>query len=222
MNCLGRDNYVYFVSLMASLGVLLSYGACLAYSLLLETLQSDIGGTLDGIDRAAVWRKDKSWSQIFSLWALAFAQNVRIGAVGMLAFLTAPLAWGLFAYHIYLIWAGMTTNESAKWADWRDDITDGLVFRAERMPVNIESMQTTMDIEPHVDWPISSKQQLVRSHDGQPPKAQVPNVQAKKSTLSRNEDTAQQQRWRQVQSLDEVDNIYDLGFEDNLKDILPG
>ena len=62
----------------------------------------------------------------FNLWqtGLAFLGIM----VGMLAASTFLLPLGLLAYHCYLIWAGMTTNESQKWADWRDDMVDGVVF----------------------------------------------------------------------------------------------
>ena len=40
MNCLGKGNYVYFVGLMWSLGVLLSYSTYLAYVVLDESLQA--------------------------------------------------------------------------------------------------------------------------------------------------------------------------------------
>ena len=33
-------------------------------------------------------------------------------------------------YHGYLIWAGMTTNESSKWSDFKEDVGDGYVYRA--------------------------------------------------------------------------------------------
>ncbi|KAI2478336.1 Palmitoyltransferase [Pyrenophora tritici-repentis] len=44
--------------------------------------------------------------------------------------MASPLA--LFGYHIYLIWAGMTTNESGKWSDWSDDMVEGVVFLGQR------------------------------------------------------------------------------------------
>lgn len=208
MNCIGKGNYVYFVALMASLAGLLSYGTYLAYVLLTETLQADTLRRSDGFGSRAHWSAGKTWSQYSHSWAWAFANDVRIGGVGMLALLTAPLAWGLFLYHIYLVWAGMTTNESGKWADWRDDITDGFVFRSERSLEGAQGGQNQANIEPMVDWPVSSTQQLISTENGQAPEAEI-----QKNTVK--------QGWRQVRSLDEVDNIYDLGFWDNVLDALP-
>ena len=207
---------MYFVGLMASLGALLSYGAYLAYSLLTETIKAN------SITRAGLfWKEGSAWSQVFQKWAWAFAGDVRIGAVGMLALLTAPLASGLFWYHTYLIWAGMTTNETSKWADWRDDITDGLVFRSDRASSGPTSREAATDVEPYVDWPIVSKQQLVSSDDGQPPKSQPAKTPVNYQPPDMSDVNSQQQDWRRVQNLSEVDNLYDLGFLDNFRDIFP-
>ncbi len=205
---------------MASLGTLLSYGAYLAYALQTETLQADTIRRSDGFESRAHWSSGKTWSQIGSSWAWAFSNDVRIGGVGMLALLTAPLAWGLFAYHIYLIWAGMTTNETSKWADWRDDITDWLVFRSERTIASNEITQKNKEVEPFVDWPISSTQQLVSSDDGQPPEDSVIFTGADAGSIPRMY-TTEKPRWKRVQSLDEIDNLYDLGFWDNMMDVMP-
>ena len=221
MNCLGKGNYVYFVSLMASLGTLLCYGAYLAYVLLTETLQTDYTQYLDGSASGVSWSKGKTWSQISYSWAWVFANDVFIGGVGMLALLTAPLAWGLFWYHIYLIWAGMTTNETSKWADWRDDIADGLVFKSQRNPAGSGSKYVESDNEPIVQWPISTQQQLVSTRDGQMPESPVGYVMDGQHPGIRPEARCGQQRWQRVNNLDEVENLYDLGFWDNLKDVIP-
>lgn len=220
MNCLGKGNYIYFVGLMASLGTLLSYGAYLAYALQTETLQADTIRRSDGFDRRARWSNGKTWSEIGYAWAEGVANDVRVGSVGMLALLTAPLAWGLFCYHVYLIWAGMTTNETSKWADWRDDITDCLVFRSERTTDSDKGEQKNLETEPFVDWPISSTQQLVACDDGRPPGNLIDRPGIYPERHSRNQAMGKPS-WRRVQNLDEVDNLYDLGFWENLRDVLP-
>ena len=211
MNCLGKGNYIYFVCLMASLGVMLSYGTYLAYKVLDESLQASTLGLSDGPDTRAHWSTGKTWSQYANSLGLAFADDMRIGSVGFLAVMTAPLAWGLFWYHMYLIWAGMTTNESGKWADWRDDIADGLVFRAEKTPEDHDGSAPNEEIEPFVDWPIASTHQLVRTNDGEPPEARA--IWPQNNTATGNF------RWRRVSGLHEVHNLYDLGFWDNLMDV---
>ena len=217
MNCLGKGNYVYFLGLLASLGVMLSYGTYLAYILMSETLQADMLQENPEADPNVRWSAGKTWSQIFQFWGWALAHDVWVGSTGMLAAMTAPLAWGLFLYHVYLIWAGMTTNESSKWADWRDDIADGLVFRTER---SLDNLQRSPVIEPLLDWPILSRQQLVSTQDGQPPTVQRNGVAAQAARSSTNA-SSNGPPWKRVQSLHEVDNVYDLGFWNNFIDILP-
>ena len=216
MNCLGKGNYIYFLGLLASLGVLLSYGSYLTYVLLTETLQADMSPESNIAHPKIRWSAGKTWSEIFHSWGWAFAHDVGIGSTGMLAVMTAPLAWGLFLYHIYLVWAGMTTNESSKWADLRDDIADGFVFRTER---KLNSTQINMEIEPLINWPISSTQKLVCTQDGHPPACRNA-IATHMDTVSRNivPDSPQ---WRRLESLQEVQNLYDLGFRDNLFDTLP-
>ncbi len=210
MNCLGKGNYCYFLGLMASLGALLGYGAFLAHVLLSEILQTTVSNPTQH------WSIGLTWSEYFQSWLWAFAEDFRIGGVGLLALLTAPLAWGLFFYHTYLLWAGMTTNESSKWADWRDDVADGLVFKTLRAPVVRERkpMEHDAKIEPFTDWPVFSTQKLVRTENGKVPGSETINYGQREGNKS-------QIRWTRVRSMEEVDNLYDLGFWDNLGDCHP-
>lgn len=203
MNCLGRGNYIYFVGLLGSLGVLLSYGTYTAYTILMDLIQADTTQNNQGTPSS---RAGNNWSEQFQSWAWAFAQDFRVGGVGLLAAMTAPLAWGLFWYHIYLIWAGMTTNETSKWSDLRDDITDGMIFQTEKTVPEPENAGT----EPLVEWPISRVSELTRCNPGSTPD----DILHEKSGA-----TASISKWEQVQSLDELQNLYDLGFLNNLSDL---
>ncbi|KAL9130852.1 MAG: hypothetical protein Q9217_001053 [Psora testacea] len=159
------------------------------------------------------WSAGLTWSEYMHSWGWAFAQDLGIGGVGLLALLTGPLAWGLFWYHIYLIWAGVTTNETSKWADWKDDITDGFVFSRRKGQVSLADSHRDTSIEPAVDWPIRSTHALISRPDGQPPESQYGNGEKDKKPSTRS--------WTRVKSLQEIENIYDRGFWDNLLDILP-
>ena len=124
-----------------------------------------------------------------------------MGAVTLLTLLTSPLVWGLLGYHIYLIWAGTTTNESMKWSDWQADMSDGYVFKRE-LP---EDRQRDTNIEsPWTRWPVESQQIVVRTEDGMPPRGAA--------AIGVGE-------WKRVWKLRDVENLYDLGFKDNLKDV---
>lgn len=150
--------------------------------------------------------------------------GLSIAGVGMLTAATGTLPLGLLGYHCYLIWAGMTTNESQKWADWRDDMKDGCVFKASRKvlethhrlrrygdhntrsangDVNSELSTGVSPDESHVSWPLSSDQVIIYRIDGRPP-------------------AGEEALWTRIWSLRDVDNIYDLGGWNNFKEILKG
>ena len=114
MNCVGKGNYGYFIALLFSLSVMLTYGAYLGYSIL-DTILQRISTQASGKYARHHWSTGQNWSQYGSMWAYGLALDNRVGGIGLLAMFTAPMAWGFFAYHMYLIWAGMTTNESSKW-----------------------------------------------------------------------------------------------------------
>lgn len=218
MNCLGKGNYAYFVAMLLSVSAMLSYGAYLAYTILEEFLQNSRLGRFDDGTLKKSWSAGTTWTLYFSAWGWAIAEDVRIGAVGLLALLTAPLGWGLFFYHVYLIWAGMTTNESSKWGEWNDDIADGLVYRMEDDAAPAIQGRQESDHEPLVDWPATSKQIIERFAN--PDSIRSDSIQSDKSSGS----VGGMQRtsaWRRVHNLREIENLYDLGFWDNLWDILP-
>lgn len=140
----------------------------------------------------------------------------------MLAMMSCPLALGFLAYHVYLIWAGMTTNESSKWSDWKEDIADNVVFRAEMVKLRETYPPLPEDVEPRdeeVKWPkgVRAKWWLVRTRDGKQPTRKVEgNVQGENGGA---EDSGEpDERWVMVNSIAEVENLYDLGFWDNLVD----
>ncbi|TKA79520.1 hypothetical protein B0A49_01086 [Cryomyces minteri] len=126
-NCLGRSNYKHFLLMLLSTAVVEYYGAYLAFVLLRPYLHLPASPT-----PTSVFSRDTASRFLAMLVSATEAGGLSIAGVGLLAFYTAPLPLGLLAYHVYLIWAGMTTNESAKWADWREDMHDGVVFKARR------------------------------------------------------------------------------------------
>ena len=194
-NCVGLANYAYFLGLLGSLGVLLTYGSVLSYSLLSMTMWAD----RDETPPASL--HERVLDHTNELGA-AVAQDPRIGAIGLLCFLTCPLAWGMLFYHCYLLWAGMTTNESSKWASWRDDIKDGYVVKRER-PV----------AEMHRQWSSAVFQEPSLAFK------RVPDEDVSTSEWMQHHVRL---GWTQVLSLDEMQNIYDLGFKQNLIRSLKG
>lgn len=206
MNCVGADNYVYFLSLLLALSVLLIYGTLLGYSLLHQTLERVIPANLQA--------SMQSWSTYFQVWALVITADSKIGIVSLLMLMTAPLAVAFLAYHTYLIWAGMTTNESAKWGDCKEDVEDGFVYKAKRS--QIPQAPPLMDLNDR-PWPVQSDQILVM--DDEPPMEGYILVSTSNQVYYNSGGEAPIDcQWTRVQSMNEVDNIYDLGFVDNLRD----
>ncbi|KAJ4378023.1 palmitoyltransferase swf1 [Neocucurbitaria cava] len=246
--CVGRGNYKWFLALLLSTGILIAYGAYLAYltlSPLAERQYNKYERWYKYIPKSG--SNSSSWSTYFDQkghYFLAYTSiyldvgGVRGSGVGLLALLTWPLPLGLLAYHIYLIWAGMTTNESAKWSDWRDDMADGVVFLGHRRedtmhtdessaPIHATPLQSTRsssssspfptppetppeDEEPPTTWPLESRHILIRTRTGQPPKTLPARIKS----------VAKDGSFERVWSLAAVENVYDLGVWDNLREIL--
>lgn len=203
-NCVGRNNLQYFFALLISVSVLLIYGACLGHSLLTKSLPQI---------------NHMTWNGYFRLWSIAIARDIRIGGVFLLTLMTAPLSLGLFVYHLYLAWAGMTTNESSKWSDWREDITDGLVFMAKKKEIYGPHLYGKDVYEQGVGWPVTNDYILILT-DGEPPRSGYLISSHSNSIIQPdNMDAPVDPRWKRVGSLQDITNIYDLGFWQNLRDV---
>jgi palmitoyltransferase len=240
-NCLGRGNYKWFLALLLSTTILLAYGAYLAYICLSPlALKHYTKYERFYIYRPKARTSSASWATYFDIkWHDFFnyvgiyldVGGLRASGVGLLALLTWPLPFGLLAYHIYLIWAGMTTNESGKWSDWQDDMADGVAFlgyrREDSMAKNKfvpyepagsrhgheptpPEFRVNLDEEPPTEWPLESRHILIRTASGQPPRTLPPRIRS----------VAKDDNFERVWSLAAVENVYDLGFWDNLKEVL--
>lgn len=208
MNCVGAGNCMYFISLLLSLSVMLTYGSYLGHSLMSESLErlvpSDVKIAMQG------------WTVWINTWGVVLAADPKIGAVFMLMLMTAPLAISFLAYHVYLIWAGMTTNESSKWTDWKEDVNDGLVFKTRRSlifenPISPDSHDRM--------WPVQTDQILVTDED--PPTEGCLLMPDSNCIAHRPvSDVPPDPRWRQLRSMKDIDNIYDMGFWYNLLDVV--
>ncbi|KAH0545235.1 hypothetical protein FGG08_000689 [Glutinoglossum americanum] len=225
-NCVGQGNNHYFILFLCSIALLLTYGAYATQHLLSQLLQARQESAnvfysqyhsrpILGVQH---WSTGLSWSDYFSLWGWAIVEDVCVGGVGLLSTLCMPMAWGFLGYHVYLMWAGMTTNESLKWADWRDDIADGLVFMAEEGAGEVSLVSTghtERDIEPQLTCPASKRQILKRTPNGEPPNYsrsgdKLPYLDLKGEVAL---------KWHRVKSLKEVENNYDRGFWKNVESV---
>jgi hypothetical protein len=207
MNCVGANNCVYFISLLLSLSAMLIYGSYLGHWLLSESLEQVVPPEV----KLAM----KSWTTWINIWSVVIATYPKIGTIFLLMIMTAPLAISFLAYHTYLIWAGMTTNESAKWSDWKDDVEDGLVFKTKRSLI-FENPRKDSDEQ---IWPVSTDQILVTDED--PPSEGCLLASNSNCIVHRPEaDVPPDPRWKRLSSMKDVDNIYDMGFWYNLRDVV--
>lgn len=232
-NCLGLGNYKYFLGLLLSTSILLVWGSYLAYTVLAPAVHWHFDKYPEWHSGTLTARTDPLGRVLGFLPWLADVittgfdvGGLSLGGVGLLATLTAPLPAGLLAYHIYLIWAGMTTNESAKWTDWKEDIEDGMVFAArikdsevygdlDENGYIVEQRHDSIDVaskhsKAEYVWPVRSRQMLVRTSDRQAPRAVPPHLA----------ELIVPDSWVQVLSLVDVENIYDQGFWKNLVEVL--
>lgn len=207
-NCVGYGNYKYFLVLLLSCTILLAYGAYLAYLDLSPKVSDHIARFPRWHQRYYTDRQDlfsrlimkRAEVWIDSLGTAFMIGGVAVGAVGMLALLTAPLPAGLLGYHIYLIWAGMTTNESGKWADFKEDMYDGLVWVKDVDQRESAMASGNSYVQDEYQWPTRSRLFSVITFNAQQPDDNV--------------------HWRRAWKLADVENIYDLGFIESLKHVL--
>ncbi|KAK2766455.1 palmitoyltransferase swf1 [Colletotrichum kahawae] len=192
--CVGYKNHHYFLLLLATTALLTSYGGFLGFSLLSKHIATEY-------PTWALWPpKGMEIKDYLLIWNWALQDSVGMGAVTLLAAMISPLVWGLFAYNVWLIYSGTTTNESLKWSDWKAEMDDGCAFKRKLQPNRVKDRR----YEPErTRWPLESQQVLARTDDGMPPPSNV----------------STQSEWERVWKLADVENLYDLGFWDNVADV---
>lgn len=236
-NCVGLHNYHYFIALLVAISTLLCYGVITGWNILDAILQETYVPrrlTLGSLTSKR-WSTNISWTDYFNRYAICIAMNARIGTVTLLATMTYPLALGFFVYHIYLVWAGMTTNETAKWSDMREDIYDDLMWKA-----NIDEVQRDYPgplderivYDPHhyrdkasmsgkpPSWAAGKKAKwwVIRTRGGRHPTRWQALAEQFDNHGKQKYEEVIDDRWTKVRSLKEVDNTYDLGISGNIKD----
>ncbi|OAQ82246.1 DHHC zinc finger protein [Purpureocillium lilacinum] len=194
-SCVGYGNHHWFILLLLSTAVLTTYGALLGLSLLSTAMRVRF-------PEFRLWKPRGMTTTVYAaIWGAGIQSNVRLGATTLLAVLTTPLVWGLLIYTLYLVWAGTTTNESLKWSVYKEDMDDGFAFRR---PLPARRKRDPQMEPPCARWPVEPEQVLVATSDGEPPIDDL--------------NLAGEGEWERVWSLRHVENLYDMGFGDNLAD----
>jgi palmitoyltransferase ZDHHC4 len=195
-SCVGYGNQQWFLLLLLSTAILTLYGGVLGIYLMGDRIR----------ERQPLWSvwppKGMKYSTYFLLLGWGIQGNPKLGSTTLLALFISPLVWGLTIYSFYLVYCGITTNESLKWSEWKEDMQDGYVFQRRLMPnrridVRKEPLSTR--------WPTEPNRILVATVDGRAPK---PSSRV-----------AGEGEWEPVWKIKDVDNLYDVGWWDNLMDV---
>ncbi|KAI2618557.1 zf-DHHC-domain-containing protein [Hypomontagnella submonticulosa] len=196
-NCVGYGNQHYFILLLLSTAVLTTYGGILGLTVISDVVRAR-NPSFVLFPKPPGW----SWRQYLVLLTMGIQDDVGVGSVTLLTLMTSPLVWGLLGYHMYLIYCGTTTNESMKWQDWQVEMNEGCAFKRSLPPDRTKDLRREAA---WTRWPIDPVQILVRTEDGTPPPTNAGDGVGE---------------WERIWYLRDVENMYDLGFWDNLVDVL--
>jgi hypothetical protein len=205
-NCVGSNNHHWFILLLLSTGALCVYGGALGTNLLVHKMRAryPAWALFPWAANAGKGMELKPW---LIVWSWGLQDSISMGSVTLLCVLISPLVWALLSYHIWLIYCGTTTNESMKWSDWQAEMDEGCAFKRS-LPAG---RAKDLSLEPvWTRWPCEAEQIVVRTEDGNPPREDIRNVPGVG-------------QWERVFKLRNVENLYDIGFWDNVVDIFwPG
>ncbi|KAI5289379.1 palmitoyltransferase swf1 [Ascosphaera aggregata] len=218
MRCVGRNNYRYFLGLLLSLGFIAIYAVFVGYTILSGRLQlrRDLARPSAEI-LPSPWYSEGDIMRSIHIFSAAIGDDPRLGAIFLLALMCSPLPFGLLVYHTYLIWAGTTTSETAKWDIWKELIRSRIAYKAHKSQVYMRMP----DCEPAVDWPVISDQTLRCTNEGRHPRFGYTYNDIRYEIVQPNDLNAPEDgRWRKVRSMAEVVNMYDMGFKKNLRDAM--
>ncbi|ODQ52600.1 zf-DHHC-domain-containing protein [Saitoella complicata NRRL Y-17804] len=108
-NCVGTRNTRHFLGFLAANAITLTYGTYLTYHVLYLKMS--------GSDEDQLWVR----------WINTMAEYRELGAVFILCLMCSLIMIGFLVAHMYLIWAGTTTNDSLKWGDIKYALKKGTI-----------------------------------------------------------------------------------------------
>ena len=196
-SCVGYRNHRWFILLLLSTAMLITYGTLLGLSLLSATVRA----RLPGWNPWPLPPPELGWHRYVSLWAWALQRSTGMGAVTLLTLLLSPVIWAFFLYTVYMLHCGMTTNESLKWSEWRDEVRFGTAYRRS---MSLSRVKDPRFEGPDSRWPVDTAQIIVTTATGMPPTN--PNIPGHGP-------------WGHLRVFANVDNLYDLGLWNNTLDV---
>ncbi|KAK9356710.1 DHHC palmitoyltransferase-domain-containing protein [Lipomyces doorenjongii] len=134
-NCVGYNNYRFFLGFIVSNLIVLTYGSYLTSSVLYKEYMRQYFP--EGYDSAPkyFWADYRKWI------ILIHSQNwtAAVSSLFMIATLVCPLVIAFLAQHIIFIHQGVTTNESEKWGEVEWVVKNGMLYVYENGNHNAEN-----------------------------------------------------------------------------------
>ncbi|KAJ3291004.1 hypothetical protein HK104_006371 [Borealophlyctis nickersoniae] len=126
-NCVGHNNYRYFLLFLVSAIVLTSYGTYLCFKLLQEEMARQRIMELWVVEMAPDGSRTKAPIGTQRAWVYLIQKEILLSALGIFAAFAGLVVLAFFSYQMSLVLRGVTTNESFKWEDVHYAIQKGQI-----------------------------------------------------------------------------------------------
>ncbi|KAA8916703.1 hypothetical protein TRICI_001161 [Trichomonascus ciferrii] len=189
--CIGYYNIRWFLFFVSSNSILLGYGFYILRRNLAQLVHS------------MIWQGPRGFLN-YKVWIEAVLQAKSNGALMFLCGTLFIVSTAFLCEHIKYIYLGVTTNETLKWEDINDCMDDGTLYFYDHP--TIEERQQSHDLnEPSI---VLQKLEHEEGFNRVLTEGEARRVQAQQLVL------------KPLTRFDQINNIYDRGFWQNLKDRL--
>ncbi|KAJ1924344.1 hypothetical protein IWQ60_005257 [Tieghemiomyces parasiticus] len=226
-NCVGHNNYRYFISFLISMVFLSAYGSYVMANIFRGVRKAE------GLDTAWVWDPDLKrqvpvgW---FQSYQLVLAAEPLVGALGILLALITPALGAFLAYALYVTIQGATANECDKWNDLDDWIRDGGAYWIPVTPPHaafVRALDPTRAELPTrrifiadaatARWLVRRDQDTtLQPNSGTSDSLNDGEEVGQRPVVTLPEGVAPEDA-AMIRSLEDVDNLYDRGWWENLR-----
>ena len=138
-SCVGERNYRWFL-----LFLLYHSGLCFYSTYLHARIIQHLALDVHRLDEAYYY-DERGQPTTISFWQgfqyLFVHHNITM-AIGIFCLVIGFALWAFWAYHMYLVWQGTTTNETFKWGDLKDELVAQAHRRLERAEARADGAQS--------------------------------------------------------------------------------